>query len=158
MKLVRDLSDEQLTDLLLEDDEREMQQALGALPAQLRAAAERPENFWQKQRAAIDARLPGLKRGPIWATTAWAAALSLVLLSVLLWHEGRKSTVPTSSPTLATADSDQELLLSVEQTVQSDGPDALEPAALLAQEMGGQDLSQFDTPVSTAGVHHSNRH
>ena len=108
-------------------DER-FEAAVAALRAETQAAAERPEVFWQRQRAEIRARLdaPAALPPPL----AWASAAVLLALAVLL-------SLPAKTPVAATAppDPDRQLLLEVQQTLDRDVPDALAPASLLTEEM-----------------------
>jgi anti-sigma factor RsiW len=108
------------------------QQTLALLPADARAIAERPADFWERQQQAI-ARLPGSRQAakPTFPAFAWAGALALVLFALLLLGTG-----PAPAPSQATYDPDHQLLLEVEEAVNSGLPEALEPAALLAQEIG----------------------
>ncbi|HUK24482.1 MAG TPA: hypothetical protein VLV49_07880 [Terriglobales bacterium] len=139
MNFVRHLSDEELTDLALEEDERHLRQAWKGLPASLRLAAERPESFWQRQQAAIRSRMDKAERG-MELGLARAAAAVLAMAAIFLLQSG--NVPPAAAPA---RESDQQLLLSVERTVHSDVPEALEPAALLADDaLGGAHA----TPVS----------
>ena len=102
--------------------------AVQSLRAEIQAAAERPEVFWQRQRAEVLARLdaPAATLPPL----AWASAAALLLLAVLLSLPGQPPVVATAPP-----DPDHQLLLDVQQTLDREVPDALAPAALLTQEM-----------------------
>jgi hypothetical protein len=131
MQLMRQLNDEELTDLLLENDERELLPLVETLPDSLRCATERPEWFWKRQQAEIRGRLAKRQR---WFRPAitWAATMALFVLAVLLLRGS-----PAAPVQQAHADTDQELLVAVEQVVQSDVPYSLEPASLLADEING---------------------
>jgi len=91
------------------------------------AASHRPEAFWQWQRTTIATRRIGRlgSRRLAWAT----AAVAVVLLAILLIE---KSSPPKPS---AQSDPDHALLVDVERSVRRELPRALEPAALLAQEV-----------------------
>jgi hypothetical protein len=130
MQFVRHLSDQELTDLILEDDERYFRQVLAALPGSLRIAAERPESFWQRQQAAIRARIAAIERSARPILVARAAAVMLAVVALFLLQSP-----PAPAPVSRPAESDQQLLLSVERSVHSDVPQALEPAALLADDV-----------------------
>jgi hypothetical protein len=126
------LSDEELTEYLLDRDQRRLRPALDALEGWARTIAERPESFWERQRAAARARLAARKRRAAQRLGVLAGAVCLVLFALILVpgnHHQRKA------PARAQTDPDQELLLRVEQTMQSAGPQALQPAALLAEEI-----------------------
>ena len=93
-----------------------------------RAAAQLPESFWQRQQAAIAARWD---RRPMLRRLTWAAAVAIVVLAALLLIEKTPPAAPAPE-----ADPDQVLLVEVEHSVRRELPRALEPAALLAQEVG----------------------
>jgi hypothetical protein len=102
--------------------------AVASLRAETRAAAERPELFWQRQRADILARLDAPAAFP--RPLAWVSAAALLALAVLL-------SLPGSSPVAVAPppDPDRQLMLEVQQTLEREVPDALAPASLLTQEM-----------------------
>jgi hypothetical protein len=106
----------------------------------------RPEEFWRHQRESIWKRI-GItekvprRKLPILAWTSAAAALAAIILFI---HEGRTPVHPR-----AEKDPDHELLLHVEHTIASDGPSALEPAGLLAQEIS--ENSSAVTDLSSQG-------
>ncbi len=110
---------------------REEEELLNDLQARYRktvhAAAHRPEAFWQWQRTAIAAQSIGRleSRRLAWAT----AAAAMVLLAMLLIER-----MPPPKP-LAQSDPDHALLVDVDRSVRRELPRALEPAALLAQEV-----------------------
>ena len=123
-----------------EDDENnlagaEADQAIEAAFSRLATfacdASERPSYFWQRQQAAIRSRIAikEASRQP-WTGLIWLAGVAMLLLVSLLAMN--RSVLP---PAQNVTDPDQELLMTVERTVQSGGPEALEPAALLAQEI-----------------------
>ena len=105
-----------------------LRRVLGHYHEEARAAAERPESFWQRQRAAIAARRTD-QSAP--RRLAWAAAVAMVLLAAVLLTER----TPPAAPAAET-DPDHTLLVDVERSVRRELPRALEPAALLAQEVG----------------------
>ncbi len=131
MQLIRQLKDEELTDLLLEGEELEVQRLFADVPQSLRSATERPSGFWQRQLSAVRGRVAARQRRLFHPGVAWAGALALLLLAVSLLMKS-----PAPKPVQAQNDSDQELLVAVEQAVETDGPESLEPAALLADEIG----------------------
>src|SRR5258707_11585339 len=136
MQLMRQLNDEELTDLLLESDERDLLPLMETLPASLRSATERPEWFWKRQQAVIRGRIAE-RQSWLRPAVSWAATMALFVLAILLLR-GR----PVPPVEQAHVDSDQELLVVVEQVVQSDVPSALEPATLLANEIGSMPAAQ----------------
>ncbi len=92
-----------------------------------RAAAVQPEGFWQAQQAAITRRWT---RPPAPRRLAWAAAAASVVLAATLLIKIAQQPEP-----VAEADPDQALLVEVERSVRRELPRALEPAALLAEEV-----------------------
>jgi hypothetical protein len=110
-----------------------------SLPGAAEAGAERSEVFWQRQQAAVRSRIAieQASKRP-WIGFAWASALSLIVLAVLTLR-----TEPPLPKTAPPVDPDQQLLVSVEQAVHSGVPEALAPAAMLAD-----DISQVLEPVS----------
>jgi hypothetical protein len=130
MQLMRHLNDEELTELLLEGDQRELQPALGSLPDWLRSNTDQPEWFWQRQQAAIRGRIAAAERSRFRASLAWAGTLALSVVAMLLLNGG-----PSPAPVQTRVDPDQEMLLSVEDAVHREVPASLEPAALLAEEI-----------------------
>ena len=136
MEIIRHLSNEELTDLTIESDQRSLRPTLETLPDWARASTERPEEFWQEQRSIVWSRISSsenvaatrlVRRSPL---LAWSTVTALVLLAGLMLDRG--SIAP---PHNTQVDPDHELLLAVERAVHNDGPAALEPAALLAEEM-----------------------
>jgi hypothetical protein len=106
--------------------------AAGAAQLQGRQVMERPESFWRRQREGINARLATGDFAHPWRRWMWVTAtVTLILLATTVLS--RKSAPP--APTAAEADPDDALLLSVQQSIQSDLPQALRPAALLTQEI-----------------------
>jgi hypothetical protein len=109
----------------------EMDEILRRFHESARVVAERPNSFWAKQRSSIEERL----QSPIAESThrpalLWISAAIVILLCLSLFVE--KSKAPP--PDLA-AGSDQDLLVEVEQALNRDRPEALAPAALIAQEI-----------------------
>lgn len=111
----------------------------------LRAVGSEPEVFWSTQQAAIRARVTSARV----QTTGWlprsamAAATAVIAIACLVLSGGN---VPPPSPQAA-ADPDHELLVAIEQAMQTDGPAALVPAALLAEE-----INRHVKPVSQVNV------
>jgi hypothetical protein len=136
MQLMRHLNDEELSELLMESDQRDLQPVLDALPASLRETAERPEWFWQRQQAVIHSRVAAAEGGWLKPVTAWASVFALVLLALLLLRSN-----PAPQPAQARTDPDQELLIAVERAMQTDVPEALEPASLLADEISSPQVN-----------------
>jgi hypothetical protein len=146
MEITRHLNDEELTSLLesgkkssqhLEQcqecqvDFHPLQRNLIAMPQAIRSATDLPHFFWQRQRAAIQSRIAveeASRRS--WVGLVWASAASLILIAGLLLNGAKK---PPKAQ--VQVDPDQELLLAVEHALQSDVPESLAPAALLAEDI-----------------------
>ncbi len=150
MQLIRHIKDEDLTDLLLQDDEADLHQLFGNAPTALQVLAEKPEWFWQKQRACLRRRIASAKPRLLHPMNAWAGALALFLLAFSLFNSRT-----TSKPVASRADSDQQLLIAVEQAVETDGPASLEPAALLADEISNSPTAGSSSRNPRRG-HHEN--
>jgi hypothetical protein len=71
-----------------------------------------------------------------------AGTFSLAILAGLLL---RTSSAPAPLPEPQT-DPDQQLLISVEQAIQTNGPEALAPAAVLAEEINAAQKHSYNTP------------
>jgi hypothetical protein len=142
MHLINHLNDEELTELLLERDEHELQQTLSALPGSLRSVTDLPDFFWQGQRAAIRRRIAAPPRAWLRPVLSWTTAMALVILALMLLRSG-----PAPKQSQLRSDPDQELLVAVEQTMQSEVPSALEPAALLADEIGSSITTRSHTAI-----------
>jgi hypothetical protein len=128
----KDEKEDALVEQAIASDQQELRQTLEALPAWARAATDHGDEFWQKQRSFVWTRISAAEsrsavRAPI---LAWA--LIGAMMAVSGWLLERPMMVPSHE---AAVDPDHELLMEVERMVQIDGPLALEPAALLAQEM-----------------------
>jgi hypothetical protein len=93
------------------------------------AAAEQSEIFWQRQRAAIRVQLASSARRPNgWA---WATAVAAVLLLAIALGQP----VQPPADTAQKEDADHLLLLEIGRSLERQVPRALEPAALLTQEL-----------------------
>ena len=143
MEIIRHLSNEELADLIIQSDQQALQQTLECLPGWAQAAAERNDEFWQNQRIATWSRITSAERRPERRLRILAWALAAATIAVSGWLLERSFVVPSPE---ARVDPDHELLIEVERVVQIDGPAALEPAALLAEEMV-QDLSVRDSSI-----------
>ena len=106
-----------------------VQQVLSRARGALLAVSERPETFWYRQQAAIRSRIAIEKTSthPIWGFLMTTSAL--ILFTVLLLRPSRVNPVAATQ-----LDADDELLVAVEQMVQTQVPDALAPASLLSEE------------------------
>lgn len=135
MKIVQQTNEESPA-VICPNDHGFLQRQFGDLPDALRSAVQRPEAFWQSQQAAIQTRLASRSRMSWFSgrAIAQACALALLLFALALLRTG-PSPVPVPAQTQFSPDPDQELLVAIEQAVQSDGPASLEPAALLAEQI-----------------------
>jgi hypothetical protein len=116
-----------------EEDERELRQMLAHLPSCTRQAADLPDGFWRRQQIGIRAAI-ATRPTPI-SLSALAFGAALVALIVVMLFKDTATDHHSPSPLQVENISDQQLLMKVEYTLQNDVPVALEPAALLAQEM-----------------------
>jgi len=96
-----------------------------------RAAAERPDTFWARQREAISGGLQHPTHKSKWRPALLWAPASIVVFICLLLITG-KNKLP--APDFAVG-ADQNLLVDVEQALVRDCPEALAPAATLVQEI-----------------------
>ncbi len=104
--------------------------AVNALAAEGRREAERPEEFWRAQRAAIRERLEEQERMGAQPLMRWAAALATLTLCAVLLPQ------PVAPPVIsAERDPDHELLLGVERTMRRSVPRSLQAAEFLAAEL-----------------------
>jgi hypothetical protein len=114
------------------EEVRSFAAAAGAAQAQTHKVVKQPEAFWRRQRESISARLAACDLTHPWKRWIWVTATVMLILlaSTLL---SRNSAPPIQTATQP--DPDDVLLLSVQRSIQSDLPQALRPAALLAQEI-----------------------
>jgi hypothetical protein len=132
MEIIRHLSDDELAGLTLASDEQYLRETLAKLPACAQTASQQPDEFWQEQRVKVWSRIDLAERSIArrFPVLTWAAVATMIAIAILMLHR-----TPTPEIRQARSDPDHELLIEIERAVQSDGPEALEPAALLAQEM-----------------------
>jgi hypothetical protein len=156
MEIIRHLSDDELMDLTIESDRQALRSMLESLPDWARTSTEQSEEFWQKQRQAVWSRIstPQFRaqdRLARWSPAlVWSALAAIVVLAGLILDHA-----PATLPREAKVDPDHELLLQVERAVNNDGPAALDPAALLAEEMV-QDVAAVHHPVRKKEPTHEN--
>jgi hypothetical protein len=128
--------DDEASDLLL------LRPVIEPLAAWTHGDAVRSPEFWDRQRTAVLSKIPALQvqpgsRNPAWA---WAVAAAVLAIAVLMLDSG-----PRIGPTQqAEVDSDSELLFKIERAMQTGGPSALEPAALLADEIEEHGKTNFN--------------
>jgi tRNA/tmRNA/rRNA uracil-C5-methylase (TrmA/RlmC/RlmD family) len=111
-----------------------LEEAFRDFGAANREYAQRPENFWERQTAAIRAsRIRAQQRSRM--TMALVPSLAVLLLMAVAMLGRAPGVRPVTTPTRAQAiDPDHELLLRVERAIQADTPLALEPATLMVDE------------------------
>jgi hypothetical protein len=120
--------------LRLDDDRQHFQPLLETLALWASEGADRPPEFWERQRMEILSRVSALESQGVARVPrlAWSIAVALVVIAGFLLNSG-----PRVEPVLrAQTDPDRELLVEVEHAMQTGGPSALEPAAMLAEEIG----------------------
>ena len=131
MPMTPEWNDEEWTKLLAESDEPAFREGVGALPEWLGAATERSDAFWRRQQVEIGQRIRAKEGLQPNLVPAFAGALAVILLALVLLHSTPRAPIQAETK----PDQDQELLIRVERAVGSDTPAALEPAALLAEEI-----------------------
>ena len=131
--------------MILDSDQQHLRRTLSALPEWARVATEHPDAFWERQQTQIRKRVAAVTvRSSTRTVTAWAAAFALILLATSLLRNSDET-----RPSRAQSDPDQELLVAVEQSL----PQALEPAAILADE-----INSSTQPISTRRTYKENRY
>ena len=153
MEIIRHMSDEQLREMLLESDQQALQSVLEGLPEAAREATTKEEHFWSRQREAIWSRIAEREKHQrrLFNFLALAATAAIVAIGTFLTSH-RTVPVPPPETVHQQVDPDQELLLAVEVAVQNGGPAALEPAALLAEE-----INRHAMPAESPRVHQKER-
>jgi len=149
MEMIRHMSDEQRREMLLESDQQALQPVLDALPEAAREAAERDEQLWERQREAIWSRIRQHEKQQRRMAGILTLATTAAMLMVSTYLVSRRAAPPAPSQAVQQpVDPDRELLMAVEDAVQSGGPAALEPAALLAEE-----IYRHTKPIARPAVH-----
>jgi hypothetical protein len=118
-------------------EREQMRRVLRELPALSHKVAQNTDAFWEQQRTTIWAKIHSAEPGKF-PVLAWASAAAVLVAATLLFS------IAPSVPPRAQADSDHELMIQLERTLQSEVPVALEPAALLAREITQN--SQLNSP------------
>ena len=147
MKILNHLNDEQLTELLLESDEKDLRRHISDLPEFARTSTERDESFWHQQRMSITAKITTQKKvGGFGLLPLFAGAAAVIVLAFAMLSSSNHRLSPVAHVQVQAAPTDHDLLLQVEASTESNGPEALQPAALLADE-----ISQNTSGSATAG-------
>ena len=110
----------------------EMEYLFRSLSAEAAARADKPEAFWLKQRQQLHGRLPQ-PRNLLTPRFAWAGIAATILLGLALLL--RTGTGVKPEPPLITAENDQQLLVDVEQTLDSKLAPPLQPTGALVDAM-----------------------
>jgi hypothetical protein len=136
MEIIRHLSNEELSEIRLASDEQYVRRTLGGLPVSAQILSDQPGHFWLRQQAAIRARIASTQAKSLSfpSRIAWVAVAAMIALASWLLNSGTKPVVPTR-PIQSQTDVDHELLIAVERAIRVDGPEALEPAAILVREI-----------------------
>jgi hypothetical protein len=153
MEMIRHLSDEELLDRLLKSDQQRLRPVLEDLPKVVQSATEHSDEFWAKQRRSVRSRIAEANNRPAaLPIPAWATTAVLIIAAALMVdrHPAPARRAPESQ-----ADVDHQLLLHVERVLDNGGPEALEPAALLAKEMVRAQTSSI-SPRSHQERNHEN--
>ncbi len=113
------------------EQSEQLESALAGFRRAVRTAADRPEYFWDRQRLAVRHRMqlaPCVSRSrTVWI---WASATAVVILALTIFVPRGEPVVPDIA-----VGQDQELLLSVERSLNREMPESLEPALLLTAEL-----------------------
>ncbi|HVO64162.1 MAG TPA: hypothetical protein VMT53_24795 [Terriglobales bacterium] len=142
MLMPRDAGSEHLSECAHCRGQRDqLQTLLSTLPQAARSATEHPDVFWEAQRLAIQSRISVLPNpAKRTARLAWGAALVLIFIASLILRTGSHAPIQGVA-----SDPDRELMVQVEQALDGDVPQALQPASLLADE-----INQAAHEVSTS--------
>ena len=122
---------------------------LGELPGLTNA--QNTDAFWEKQRTAIWVDIVTLQSRKQFPILARALGTAVLVVGGLLL-----GTAPAPAPTRAQTDPDHELMIQLERTLQSEVPEALEPAALLAREITQNTQPNSLSPVQKKESGHEN--
>jgi hypothetical protein len=151
MEIIRPLGDHEWADRVLANHLQHLRPTLDALLEWTKSVDDEPESFWEGQRVAIWAKISAREKKRTNWLFALAGTLALIVLAVSTLFLNPQ---PATAPSEAQIDSDHELLVHVEQTIESGGPQALEPAALLAREIS-QDANSL---ASVRGLSKGEKH
>jgi hypothetical protein len=124
--------------------------------ADMKSLADRPQEFWDRQRTAIRTQIAALPTHPrsFSPRLVWAPAFVLLILAGLLVTGGTPAPPPIQSH--AAVDPDHDLLIAVEQVMQSSGPNALEPATYFIQQISQPVRTKTRSTVRSQERHNAN--
>jgi hypothetical protein len=115
----------------LGNEPEQLKDAVQIFRDSLRAAAERPDIYWMRQRTAISGNLRHHAHTLKWRPALlWAPVSIVILVCFFLFTDKTKLPAPDFA-----AGADHSLLVGVEQALYQDIPEALAPAAALVQEI-----------------------
>lgn len=115
-------------------------------------ATEQSDLVWDRQCLSIQRQIATVaERNARPAHLAWAAIFALALLASLLLKTGSREPVQQNA-----TDADRELLVQVEQALDGDVPQALQPASLIANEIDQAAQSQSSSPSFKEKSEHEN--
>ena len=101
-------------------------------------SASRSAIDWGRQSRSIMQRIAGTRSAETRSrTTGWTLATAALSLALILFAFVGYQSAPPSIPKTGSPISDAALLAGVEDRINEDVPDALQPAGLLVNEMGG---------------------
>jgi hypothetical protein len=144
-------NDKDAAALRLDDDRQHLQPVLDAVARWAREGAECQPNFWERQRAEIMSRVSALESQGVARVPrlAWAIASAVLVIASFMLNSG-----PRVEPVLrAQTDPDRELLVEIERAMQTGGPTALEPAAMLDEEIADYENTSSALQHQREGSH-----
>jgi hypothetical protein len=130
-------------------EQERLRRALGTLPAITHIVAQNNDAFWEQQRTVIWAKIDSVEPRKL-PVLAWASAAAVLVAATLLFN------IAPTVPPRAKVDSDHELMVQLERTLQSEVPVALEPAALLAREITQNSQLNSPPPIRKKESSHEN--
>jgi hypothetical protein len=111
----------------------DMEYLFRSLHTEAEMLAEKPDAFWLAQRRRINNRAPE-PHSMLAPRFAWAGLAATVILAVTLLMRGGPE-VKKHTPQVATTENDQQLMVDVEQTLDSNLAPPLEPTGALVEAM-----------------------
>jgi hypothetical protein len=151
VEMIRHLSDEQLLDFMLESDQQRLRPVWEDLPKVSYCATEHSDEFWARQRANVRLRIAEANHRPAALPVLAFATIALLIIAAGLMVDLRP--IPSTPGGQVQADVDQELLLQVERVLDNGGPEALEPAVVLANEILRAQTSSISPRSPQEGNH-----
>jgi len=131
------------------EEHKRLQELMSVLPEWARSTDQQPEIFWARQSAGIRSRIAQLPERRRSARLVWAIAVGIILLASFLLRTGSVR-IPRHR---CQVDADHELLVAVEQVLDGDVPEALQPASLLTEEMTRTPKSNSHSDIPKEKTH-----